>query len=174
MKSISVSVLLSPRSWVSPPRLRRSPTRKRVQRIFGTIEDPDKDCRFTLVKDKLELTMKGGKQYDYFEKLKNCPRAVKGSEGGLRGDGAGLRRPAGESPGRERANGGGGGRPDRPRREGQRLPNGHARLPRQGTEPDAGHARRSRRGGLSAQAARREVIRAIHPQGRLSCHVGQQ
>ena len=174
MKSISVSVLLFASFLGIAAQAPKESDKEKMQRIFGTIEDPDKDCRFTLVKDKLELTMKGGKQYDYFENLKNCPRALKE----VKGDFVATVRVYAALPEKAQAAKGqtaeaGAGlivldEKDRDYRTGMHDFRGKVRnlmlvMPR---------ARR--RGGLSAQAARREVIRAIHPQGRLSCHVGQQ
>jgi regulation of enolase protein 1 (concanavalin A-like superfamily) len=81
MRSLSVAVLLVSSFLASAAPDPPDSDKEKVQKVFGTIEDPDKDCRFAMVKDKLELTMKGGKQYDYFEKLKNCPRALKEVKG---------------------------------------------------------------------------------------------
>jgi hypothetical protein len=53
----------------------------KVERVFGSIEDPDRDCKFELDGDKLKLTMKGGKQYDYGDDVKNCPRTLREVKG---------------------------------------------------------------------------------------------
>lgn len=81
MRSIAICALLFASLVAVAAPVPKEADNEKVKRLFGTIEDPDKDCRFAIVKDRLELTMKGGKQYDYFEKLKNCPRILKDVKG---------------------------------------------------------------------------------------------
>lgn len=56
---------------------------EKIEKAFGTIEDPEKDCEFKLDDGKLKITMKGGKQYDWDDegKVKNCPRIVREVKG---------------------------------------------------------------------------------------------
>jgi hypothetical protein len=73
--------LLAPAAPVQKDAEKEKKEREKVERVFGTIEDPDRDCQFVMDGDKLKLTMKGGKQYDYDAKVKNCPRAVREVKG---------------------------------------------------------------------------------------------
>lgn len=57
--------------------------KEQIEKTFGTIEDPDKECTFGLDGDKLKITLKGGKRYDWDRKGKvtNCPRVVREVKG---------------------------------------------------------------------------------------------
>jgi hypothetical protein len=86
MRACSACVLLlgalvATAAPVPKEREKEQKEREKVERVFGPIEDPDRDCQFVLDGEKLKLTMKGGKQYDYDDKLKNCPRAVREVKG---------------------------------------------------------------------------------------------
>lgn len=49
---------------------------EKIERLYGKVEDPEKDCTFKLDGNALKITLKGGKRYDYDMegKVKNCPR----------------------------------------------------------------------------------------------------
>ena len=56
---------------------------EKIEKLFGKIEDPEKDCKFALDGTKLKITLKGGKRYDYDldGKVKNCPRVLREVKG---------------------------------------------------------------------------------------------
>jgi regulation of enolase protein 1 (concanavalin A-like superfamily) len=75
-------LLLAPLLATAAP-VPKETDKEKIEKQFGTIDDPEKDCTFALDAGKLTITMKGGKEYtwDRDEKVTNCPRLTKEVKG---------------------------------------------------------------------------------------------